>query len=100
MTRPHIWNAPIDAAVDAAIGEVLAEFPGSQISVREVEDDRGVVSILVAAGDGRLVIAARSVDLAPVRWPFAFADGVVGVLPRREIPTVDELTRALTAVAG
>jgi hypothetical protein len=98
VTGGYVWNAPVDTAVDAAIAEVLAEFPGSQISVREVQDDRGVVSIVVTAGDGRLVVAARSVDLVPVEWPFAFADGVVGVLPRREFPTVDELAQALMAV--
>jgi hypothetical protein len=85
--------------VEAAIGELLAEFPGAQISVRELlRDDRGVVSIVVTAGDGRLVIAARTVDLVPVEWPWVFTDGVVGVLPRRPIPTVDEFVAGLTSV--
>ena len=95
----HVWNATVDARVEAAIGEVVAEFPGAQISVRELLDDRGVVAIAVTAGDGRLVIAARTVDLVPVEWPWSFADGVVGLLPRRPIPTVDEFLTGLTPVA-
>ncbi len=101
MTRAApIWNRSVDASVAAAIDDVLAEFPGAQISVREVQDDRGVVSILVSAGDGRLIIAARTVDLVRVEWPWDFAAGVVGVLPVHEIPTVDELTRGLVPLAA
>jgi len=99
VTR-YCWNATLDAAVDAAIAELLAEFPGSQVSVRELQDDRGVVAIAVTVGDGRLITAARTVDLVPVDWPWALADGVVGVLPRREFPTVDEFVAALTPVAA
>src|SRR5829696_9106199 len=95
-----IWNATVDAAVCAAIAEVLEECPGAQVSVREVQDDRGVVSILVTAGDGRLVVTARTVDLVRVDWPWEFAAGVVGVLPSHEIPTVTELTRVLVAVGA
>ena len=94
----HVWNATIDQRVEAAIGEVLEEFPGAQISVRELLDDRGVVAIVVTGGDGRLVIAARTVDLVAVEWPWPFTDGVVGVLPRRPIPTVDEFLAGLTTV--
>lgn len=94
--RAHIWNASIDALVQSAIDDVLVEFPGSQVSVRELQDDRGVVSIVVTVGDGRLVVAARAVDLAPVAWPWRLADGVVGVLPRSHLPTVDEFIAGLT----
>jgi hypothetical protein len=94
----HVWHRAIDSRVEAAIGEVLVEFPGAQISVRELLDERGVVAIVVTAGDGRLVIAARTVDLVPVAWPWSFADGVVGLLPRRPIPTVDEFLAGLTTV--
>ena len=98
--RRSCWNATVDAAVETAIGEVLAEFPGSQVSIRELQDDRGVVSIAVTAGDGRLITAARTVDLAPIEWPWRLADGVVGVLPRREFPTVAEFVAGLTAVVA
>jgi hypothetical protein len=94
-----VWNAAVDAAVDAAVGELLAEFPGSQVSMRELSDDRGVVSIAVTVGDGRLITAARTVDLAPVVWPWPL-DRVVGVWPPREFPTVGEFIGSLVAVTG
>ena len=56
----------------------------------------GSSSIAVTVGDGRLVVAARAVDLAPVAWPWRLADGVVGVLPRSDLPTVDEFIAGLT----
>jgi len=99
MVTRYCWNATIDAAVDGAIGELLTEFPSAQVSIRELQDDRGVVSIAVTVGDGRLITAARTVDLAPVAWPWRVADGVVGLLPRHEFPTVDEFVAGLTAVA-
>ena len=37
-----------------------------------------------------------AVDLAPVAWPWRLADGVVGVLPRSDLPTVDEFIAGLT----
>lgn len=90
------WNEPIDRSVKRAIDELRDIFPSAQVSIREVIDDRGVVSILVAVGDGRLVAAARSVDLVPVAWPWpdGFAS-VFGLLPPREIPTVSEVIAGL-----
>lgn len=97
MKRRHpVWNAEIDALVDKAIGEVLAELPGGQVSIRELTDDRGVVSIVVCAGDGRLIAAARSVDLVEVGWPWPLADGIAGLLPRHEFPTVAEFVASIT----
>lgn len=97
MKRCHpVWNVEIDALVDQAIAEVLTDLPGGQVSIRELQDDRGVVSIVVCAGDGRLIAAARSIDLAPVVWPWSLADGVVGLMPRHEFPTVDEFVASIT----
>lgn len=91
-----VWDARVDTAVGEAIDEVLAEFPGSPVSIREVLDDRGVVAVLVTVGGGRLVIAARSVDLMPVAWPWP--DGVastIGLLPKTDPPTTAEVIAGL-----
>ncbi len=90
-----VWDAVTDAAVDAAIDELVVEFPDAQVSVRELVDDRGTVAVAITVGDGRLVIAARAVELAPVVWPFRLADGVVGVLPAQPVPTVAEFLAGL-----
>ena len=95
------WTASIGAAVSAAELELLGQFPGSQVSIREVQDERGVVAVVVTVGDGRLIVGARSVDLAPIRWPWP--DGlvsVVGLWPRQEMPTVAELVAGLVEVAA
>jgi hypothetical protein len=91
-----VWNVDVDERVDEAIAEVLGDLPGGQVSIRELQDDRGVVAIVVCAGDGRLIAAARSVDLAPVAWPWPLTDGVAGLLPRRECPTVSEFVAGIT----
>jgi hypothetical protein len=74
--------------------------PGAQVSIRELCDDRGVVAIVVCATDGRLVGAARSIDLAPVAWPWPLAAGTAGVLPRSQCPTVEEFLAGLTSTGG
>ena len=90
------WDAPTRGAVQRAVNEVTAACPGTQVSVREVLDDRGVVAVLVTAGDGRLVGAARTVDLVAIEWPWP--DGVAstfGLLPVAEYPTVAEVVAGL-----
>jgi hypothetical protein len=96
--RAQVWDAVTDAAVEAAIRELTHEFPDAQVSVRELVDDRGTVAVAVTVGDGRLVIGARVVELAPVAWPFRLADGVVGVLPAQRVPTVAEFVAGLIPV--
>ena len=94
-----MWNVAVDRQVDGAIEDLATSFPGSQITVFEVLDDRGVVAIAVAAGEGRLVVAVRTVDLVEVDW--GWADGLVstvGVLPDRAIPTVEELVAGLVKI--
>ena len=94
----QVWDATVDAAVDRAIDEVLTEFPGSQVSIRDVLDDRGVVAVLVTAGDGRLVVAARSVDLVPVAWPWpGGVAATFGLLPKADPPTTAEVIAGLVA---
>ncbi len=99
MVGALVWDAVTDGAVAAAIGELVGEFPDAQVSVRELLDDRGIVAVAVTVGDGRLVVAARAVELMPVVWPFRLADGVVGVLPARSVPTVDEFLAGLIPVS-
>ena len=100
MRAAPIWNREIDAQVDMAIAHVLVEVPGAQVSIRELCDDRGVVAIVVCATDGRLVGAVRSIDLAPVAWPWPLAAGTAGVLPRSQCPTVEEFLAGLTSTEG
>lgn len=91
-----VWDDSVDAAVAASTEALHAAFPGSRVSIREVIDDRGVVALLVTAGDGRLVVAARSVDLMPVAWPWR--DGIettTGRLPSINVLTVDEVIAGL-----
>ena len=91
-----VWDAATRRAVQRAIDEVTVGFTGARVSVREVLDDRGVVAVLVTAGEGRLVAAARTVDLVPVEWPWP--DGVAsafGLLPVAEYPTVAEVVAGL-----
>jgi hypothetical protein len=90
------WGEMVDRRLDIAVAEVMEARPGQLVQVRAVLDDRGVVAVVVTAGDGRLVTAARSVDLVPVGWPWP--DGVAkafGVWPVHEVPTVAELLAGL-----
>ena len=92
------WDDTIDAAVAAAVGELRRAFVGSQVSIREVIDERGVVAVLITAGEGRLVLAARSVDLLAVEWPWPDGmESTVGVLPHEDVLTVDEVIGGLVA---
>jgi len=94
----RVWDDALDAAVTASMETLHAAFPGTRVSVREVIDDRGVVALLITAGDGRLVVAARTVDLVAVAWPWP--DGIestVGLLPRSAVLTVDEVVAGLVA---
>jgi hypothetical protein len=90
------WGEAVDRRLAVAVAEVVAARPRQLVRVRPVLDDRGVVAVVVTAGEGRLVTAARSVDLVPVVWPWP--DGLAsafGVWPVHEIPTVAELLAGL-----
>ena len=95
-----MWGAVVDREVDDLVEELVAGFPWSRVSVREVLGDCGVVAILVTAGAGRLVVAVRALEFTEVDWGLNggnIAD-CVGVLPRRECPTVAEVGSCLVVV--
>ena len=88
----------IDAAVAAAVNLLRSVFPRSTVAIREVIDDRGVVALLVTAGEGRLILGARSIDLPPVDWPWPEGiESTVGRLPRSPVLTVQEVLTGLVS---
>jgi hypothetical protein len=92
-------TAHIDGRVAAAIAELEQAWPCCEIGTCDVFDDRGVVAVLVyARADGRLVVAARAVELVPVDWGLnagSTLDDCVGLLPATVAPTVSEVASGL-----
>ena len=88
-------------AVSAARAQLAGLWPSATIESCDVLDDRGVVATLVyARAEGRLIVAARAVEIAPIEWPFGDASiaACVGVLPRSATPTVGEVCDGLAVV--
>ena len=95
-----MWGSVVDAEIDHLVRELSCEYPCSEVSLREVLDDGGVVAVLVTAGTGRLVVAARTVEFVPVEWGLAGrVHDCVGVLPRHQFPTVAEVAAGLEVVS-
>jgi hypothetical protein len=85
--------------VERARAELAAAWPSCTVETRDVLDDRGVAAILVyARAEGRLIVAARAVELVPVDWQLtggATVDVCVGLLPASLTPTVGEVSAGL-----
>ena len=90
----------VDVAVAAADTELRAAYPGQRITVREVFDERGRVALWAIAGEGRVVVGVRCVEVMPVVWPWATGPaGVLGVWPSTAPVTVAALGDVLVEVA-
>lgn len=93
----------ITDAVAAACRELHVLWPCCEIGTCPVLDDRGVVAVFVyARGEGRLVVAGRTVELVALdrgAAPGMSAHGWVGVLPASDTPTVAELRAGLAVVS-
>lgn len=97
--HPSLVDSSIRKAVSRTakfVAETVAHlghtFPDELITVHDVFDMRGRVAIWVVAGEGRLVAAAHTIDLAEVEWPWR-PDRVIGALPPGRL-TVDALCDA------
>lgn len=93
----------ITDAVAAACSELHVLWPCCAIGTCPVLDNRGIVAVFVyARGEGRLIVAGRAIELAPVEWGFATGASSgdwVGVLPASETPTATELTAGLAVMS-
>lgn len=95
-----VWGPAVDAEIAVLVEELAGEYPCSELSVHPVVDDRGVVAVLVTAGVGRLVVAARTVELVPVDWGLAGdVSDTVGALPGGRVLTVADVAAGLAVVS-
>jgi hypothetical protein len=89
----------VDDRVADAVTELSTAWPSCEVVTNEVVDERGVVAVLVSArADGRLIVATRAVELAPIDWGLtdeSAIDRCLGLLPRSAAPTVAEVTAGL-----